>query len=444
MKNEETEDIKSLKNQIERLEKRIRILESELLSKDIIIDALVIKAKIDKTENENLNLKREFREDSSGDQESNIKRVKQSINQIEKPKEVESREIITCLPGLEFTDPEDTPTKQKEKNEELPIQYEKLITEIKQVFKTKSKKIEFKANFTFMKFVEYCESSYEFSLTNKKVFKSKNPLRQFILTNMDRIIKFLIDNINTLNLNRICSTFFLLNSEIEYSHKLVIFHDITLELNNCSKLIYIASVLFNNQDFSCDLFSQLIKKILFHQISIDCDLIRDTEVIEYFNLISDNLALSPPDISLWESLSHFMVKHQLFDPIKLTIKSEAIEKGFMLRMVCHYLDWNYTYNTFIVTQLFPKIIAERSPIHIYYLGILTMNAYRLFGNHESVTSIFEELKSILEWNDQCSVVAYLILKQIYEIESEEWIDRNGESLTSKGFDLGYLRKLLLI
>ena len=423
----------------------------------------------EKTENDSLCSKRKYKEDSTEQEIKKPKKIEEPSENLKEiiPKEITSKDITSkdlkskdikskeanlidnketeaCLSGLGVTNPDDTPSKQKEKHSDSPIKYDKLIGELKKTFKTKSKKTEFKMNFTFMKFIEYCENSYEFSLTNKKVAKSKNPLRQFILTNMDRILKFLIDNINTLNMNQLCSTFFLINSEIEYSHKLVIFHDIILELENCSKLIYIASALFNNLDFSCDLFSQLIKKILFHQVSIDCDLIRDGTVTEYFNLISENLALSPPDISLWESLSHFMVKHELFDTEKLSIKAEAIEKGFMLRMVCHYLDWNYTYNTFIVTQLYPKIVSARSPIHVYYLGILTMNAYRLFGTHESVVSIFDELKGILEWNDQCSVVAYLILKQVYEVECEEWVQRNFENLTLKGFDIVYLKKVLLI
>lgn len=449
MKNSASESVEDMKIKIEKLKKRVKALESEIRSKDIIIEALVstVKKGKRKFEQEYESIEKEAQENDVEKNNSKSKKFKKMSENLEFEKMKDSKndaEIAQCLPGLEFTDTNDSPEKELIPQKLNVVNSSSLIAQIKEIFLPKSKLTEFKPNYTFKKFVEYCESSYEFSLTNKKISKTKNPLKLFIETNLERIVKYLIDNINTLNLNQICSTFFLINSEIDYSFKLIICHDIILELEDYTKLTFIASAIFNNQDLECDLFSQIIKKILFHQISIDYDFLKDSDINDYLDLISENMALSSPEVSLWESLSHFMVKHQFFDPDKLTIKSEAIEKGFMLRMTCHYIDWNYTYNTFVVMQLFPKIIADKSPIHVYYLGILALNGLRLFDKDESVLLIFEELKSILEWGDHCSVVAYLILKQVNGEMCKEWLDKNAEDLEKKGFDLGYLKNILLI
>lgn len=467
MRNEDKESNDLLKKKIEQLENRIRALESELLTKDIIVDALVSKAKIEKRKIDDLDYNdlvaqnkkfndTKYLENRKKTGDAHSERSYQILNEslsdeqiIENKTETKripkEKKISDNLPGLTDLDSDDnasivhTPAQK-------PINFDisELTSQIKDVFLMKSKNSDFKQNYTFKKFVDYCESSYEFSLTNKKVSKTKNPLKLFIESNLEGILKFLIENINLLNLNQICSTLFLINSEIVYAHKLVIFHDICLELENCSKLNLIACALFNNNNLENDLFSQIIKKIMFHQLSIDFDLFKDPEIIDNLNLICENMVLSPPDISLWESLSHFMVNHQLFDSEKFVVKSEAIEKGFVLRMACHYIDWDYTFNNFIILQLYPKILSDRSPIHVYYLGILAINALRLFGQHESVDLIIEELRDILDWNNNCSVVAYLILKQLYEVDSEEWLIKNSEMVMKLGFDLNYLRKMLLI
>lgn len=406
-------------------EKRVLSLENQLETKNIIIEALVAKVK-----------SAEPSKKQPLDAELSNKRYKQ-------------KQQDECLPGIEIqcTDSSTAETDLSIQSLTQPKQadeIDELVCQIKTIFIPKSKNIDFKMNYNFRKFVEYAEASYEFSLFNKKVVKQKNPIKQYLESNIDRIIKFLLDHINILNMNQICSTIFLITSEISYKQKLVFFHDIILELKDYLKLNLIAAALFNNLELESGLFSQVLKKIIFHQMCIDCDIFKDSEILGYLGLIRDNFALVPPDISLWDSLSHFLIRHKLFECSPKTVRAESIENGFILRMLCHFLDWDYTYNTFILKQLYPAILSEKCAIHVYYIGILMINAKREFGNDASILSLEEELKTILEWNEECSVAAYLILKQVREQDAQNWLENNREFVTSLGFQVSYLESMLLI
>ncbi|KAM0679936.1 hypothetical protein GINT2_001877 [Glugoides intestinalis] len=408
------------------LEKRVLSLESQLETKNIIIEALAEKLKYtESSKKQHLEL------------EPSNKRYKQ-------------KKQVEYLPGIEMhlTDSSTTETevflKSPLQANQVVDELEGLVSKIKAIFTPKSKNVDFKMNYNFRKFVEYAEASYEFSLFNKKVVKQKNPIKQYLEFNIDRIIKFILENINTLNMNQICSTIFLITSEICYKQKLIFFHDIILELKDYLKLNFIAAALFNNLELESGLFSQVLKKIIYHQMCINCDIFKDLEILGYLGVIRDNFALVPPDISLWDSLSHFLIKHNLFENTPKTVREESIENGFILRMLCQFLDWDYTYNTFILKQLYPLILSEKCAIHVYYIGILMLNAKREFGDDISILSLEEELKTIIEWNEECSIAAYLILKQVRERDAESWLEKNSELVKSFGFQLSYLKSLLLI
>lgn len=424
-----------LESRIARLEMCIMELKSEIDSKDIIINALVGQTKAER--------KKASTASEKGDE--NVKKFRNNFGVGNITKEMDSAFATSTKNDAEANTPENIPeSDRKVKNLKISDCTMELTSQIKDIFSPKSKNTDFKPNYTFKKFVDYAENSYEFTLKNKKVSKSKNPMKMFIEANLDRVVKFLIDNVNTLNLNQICSTFFLINSEIEYGYKLVIVHDIVLELDNYSKLGFICSAIFNNLELKEDVFSDMIRKILFHQFCIDSKLFLDPEIVEYLNEIRDNLGLFPGDKTLWETLPLFFSTGSIFSTDKSQVHPETVEKGFALRMLCHYLDWNYTYNSFIVTVLHPRLWTERSPMAVYYLGILAVNAARMFRSDESITLIFEELREILEWKNECSVVAYMILKQFFEVDCDNWINENKGVIESLGFKIEYLKKALLI
>lgn len=424
----EARPVKEFREKIKKLEETVESLKSELRSKEIIIDALISKLKLLEPD-ASLRLVESGASSEAGDSAKRVRQVQPSDS----------------LPGIgAYSENERGESSEDEEKLLKDEVLRDIELKIKKTFESKSNKMDFRINFGFQKFVEYAETSFEFSLLNKKLVRTKNPLKQFIEANLNKIVKYVLDNINSMNLNQICSTIFMVNSEMDYKYKLVVFHDVVLLLDCYSKLNFIASALFNNINLKGDVFSQLIRKIMYHQLCIDGDMFKDSSVVEYYGLIRDNFKLSAPEISLWDSLSHFLVKHDFFDQIKRIVLVDSIERGFCLRMVCHYIDWDYTYNVFILTQLYPTLMSERAAVHTYYMGILMLNAKRMFESDESVERLVDVLVGILEWRDECSVAAYLILKQIRPVEAEDWIDSNEEYLKEGGYSMEYLKGFLLI
>lgn len=452
--------IAKLERKIEYLKEKIDDLEAKRESQDIIIEALISQAKVarkkpGKPRNEgaarvkrpkvgpkdsstDVDLYKTF--PISGD-------VYCESNGTEETSSAAGGRVVPDYVGKERINQNAVLDQADDLPTNLVLEAEGLVRQIKDIFHPKSKTVDLKINYSFKRFVEYAESSYEFSLTNKKISKPKNPLKLYIEANLDKVIKYIMDNVNSLNLNQMCSTLFMINAEIEYKHKLIIAHDLLLVLESSSKILYIFSALFNNLELREDEFSLHIKKILYHQYCIDIDIYNDDTVIAYLELIKNNFSLQRPNVSLWESPRRFLVNESIFSFSKALgkakVRCEYIEKGFMLRMLCHYMDWDFTYNQFIIIHLFPPLLNERSPVLVYYVGILVMNAYRVFGKDESVVSIFRELLNLMGDDSDTSIVCYLILKQTFEADCARWFENNQETLAERGFDTENLGNLLL-
>lgn len=423
--NEENKLLKTKNSNLEELvfrqEKRIQEMDEKILSQEIIINALVSQVK-----NKTLLEKK--------DSNNQTEIIKRPCVADEPTKKLDNNIVNTEV------------INDKTDSSEYSKYHQNMVKEIKNIFMYKQKTAEFKMNFTFKKFIEYAESYYEFLLTNKKISKLKNPFKLYIDSNLEKIIKCLIENINNFNLNQICSSIFMINSAIEYNHKLVIAHDILLEIKDYSKLLYIYSALFNNIELGKDLISVLITKILYHQYCIDSDLYEDDTIFGYLELIKNNFGLEKPKKTLWKSLSDFLIPIDFFTTVQGTIQinNSAIEAGFGLRMLCTYLDWDYTYNEFIINKLLPAVKDELNATYLYYLGILAINSLRMFGKTESVTVILNELLEWLNDTDEINLVAFLILKQVFNDKPYKWLETQKEMLKKKDIPIDSLESILLI
>lgn len=450
MKSDNIEYIKSLENDILKFKQRILELEDKISSQQIIIDALVAQQKLSIKRNicnssESLPIEfeqKKFKENSTEDEIfKNLPIIGENFHESESNTQENSPLNIQNLIPIEILESKET---------EACIDSEKIlfINQVKDIFTSKLRKQEFKANFTFKKFIEYAEMSYEFNLNNKKISKAKNPLKLYIESNLDKILKFIIDNITTLNMNQVCSTLFLINSEMDYKNKLVFIHDIALELTNCSKLLYFVSAILNNQELLKDTLSMTIYRILYHQYIIDTNIYNDPDIGEYLEIIRNNLSLCESSCSIWDHAISLIESNSLFSINKgnqniKNVKPEIIENGFSLRLICHYLDWDFTYNTIIVTQIAPSIKDSSSEL-IYYLGILAMDAYRYFKDDPSVIKIFEELRKYMSDVSDLSVASYLILKQVFPNDCDKWLNAKRDQLKTIGFSNEFLQSFLLL
>lgn len=474
-------------SELEKLKKQIEVLEERLTSQDIIIDALVDQLKrrkkvsepsvqlpdllfsvygsekireINSCESETERAtecatKKEYRiaEDSISDEKDELDN--KPDDKIENTGELpttdtqriavpESALLKPVMPELAV--PESSAPKP------LPAPAEPTFVElVKEIFKSKEHRTEFKMNFTAKEFVEFAGNSYEYTVTNKKIYVPKNPQKQYIDTNIDKILKYILSNINNLSPNQLCSSLFLINSTISYSRKLVLFHDMVLLLDNTSLLLYLSASLFNNLALNNDPFSLALKSIIYHQFCIDTDLYNDDDIIYYLESIKESLGAEKVKESIWSLVEQLLVPKTLFIKNKvsdeLVIDNSNIKLGFAIRMISNYLDWEYTYNRLIRKVLLPMIYRtiknEERAFLIYILGILAMDGYRQFKNDESVTNVVGELFKMMVGCSESSLAAYLILKQRYEGECSRWYETNKQELEKIGCTDTVLNILLI-
>ncbi|KAI5150225.1 hypothetical protein ENBRE01_1368 [Enteropsectra breve] len=440
---------------VKKLQAKIKRLEQQVEEKQIIIDALVYKSRAGKkrrieSADEDYEVVPQCTE-KDGTLSSGIP----FINAFDLDDKSEIQNASESFNVINGKLPEKQPGSHTVRNDSLveihtanASSMPEFVKQVKNIFMTKPKNMDFRSNYSFQKFIEYAEKSYDYLPTNKKISKPKNPMRQYVEGNLDKILKHIMDNINTLNLNQICSTLFLINSLIDYQHKLVIAHDIILEIDCYNKILFIFSALFNNINLEEDTLSRALKSVLYHQFCIASDIVTDEQVLGYLESIKDNFSLYKASETIWDCLESMLVSQPVFvqsqNKDSLEYSPKCIEHGFAIRMVCHYLDWDYAYNEFILEKLQPLVAARRGGFFVYLMGILCMNAYRQFGKDQSVNLLLQYLATLLSDDSETSIVSYLILNQISEADAERWLENNTANLIKKNYDPAMLKNYLLL
>ena len=275
----------------------------------------------------------------------------------------------------------------------------------------------------------------------------------------DKILTYLISNINVLSLREVCTTLFYINCEIEEKYKMVLAMDIILMLKERSKMLYILSALFKNV-FSegNDELSAAIMSIASHQYLIEMDLYQENEEIKKFlEIIKTNFNLFKGAEGLFKMLDNlilcdFSKKTLAFYNLdnkdkclinvinydKTCIFYEYDIKAWVVRLICHILDWDFTYNKVILEKLNIKENTYHTLIAIY----LSIDAYYKFTIQDSsVKSLFTEFFYKMNDASEVSQLLYVFLKEIDEQKAEEYL---GFYRTTLGFEKVFkLNKLKL-
>ncbi|OQS55852.1 hypothetical protein EHP00_394 [Ecytonucleospora hepatopenaei] len=327
----------------------------------------------------------------------------------------------------------------KENKKFADLGIENLHKEIIDIFTKTKQKTDFKDNFTIQQFVEYSSMAFEFKLDNRKRHTIKNPMKLYVNQFQDKILTYLISNINSLSLREVCTTLFYINCEIDEKYKMVLAMDIILRLKERSKMLYMLSALFNNvfSDGNNDL-STAIMSIASHQHSIEMDLYQENEEIKKFlEIIKINFNLFKGSRGLFKMLDdlilcNFSNKTHASDKLedkekgllnvinydKTCIFYEYDVKAWVVRLICHILDWDFTYNKVILEKLNIKENAYHTLLAIY-LGI---DAYYKFTMEDSsVKSLFTEFMYIMNDASEVSQLLYAFLKEIDEEKAEEYL-----------------------
>ncbi|WUR02830.1 uncharacterized protein VNE69_03051 [Vairimorpha necatrix] len=433
-----------MNDEISRLRKKINELEEILEDKDILINALLKDIKRRKT-NENEDLIINKQEDTCKPQDDTFKlqdfknpsqdSVLNKIQNSNLSQEIIADELIPNKIEKSFIKNEI----QKENiKSDLPWSYKFRLKEDLETFFGRKKIVRvFKENSYFDEFIDFCTETYtQKSFEIQKISHSKN-VKKYLQENKNKILKYLILNINKLSFSNVCSTLLVLSTEFTDTEKFVIIHDIILYVQDFSKLIFYSFCILNNQITDSGVFYSTIHSILSYQYLVDLEIHKSKKIIGTSLTYIKNLLSFKCTKPLEEVLSGIKVDIPVFSKYKFN--TDIYQYIYSLRSLCHFLDWDYVYNTFILEELSKNLTGCK----ILYMGILALNSIRLFGSTESSDTIMDFIKDKMKNIDEIGLASYLIIKQINEKDSQEYLETNEEALSSSGHDITYLRTLLI-
>lgn len=410
---------------------KIAVLENQILNQNIIINSLLFQIKTSydfKSDFKNYDMLNNMTVSNNHIIDKNLT----ATNVSKKTKLSEEIEIEKKNKGkpidyeIQVDDLKENKLKEYQLYENMfeQLGISNLGDEIVNIFSPSSnKRIEFKTNYTLQQFIDYIGNSFEFQLDIRKPHKIKNPIRGYVISNLDKIILYLMQNINILSLKNICTTLFYINNEIEQKHKLVILFDIILLLKERTKLLYIISALFNNV-FGINNGNVIIVKtvisIIYHQYLIEKDLYKNNaKIIKYLNDIKTNFDLFRYSENLFDLVNEFInipIKKPIINFKEGRIDNEFEIVGWSIRTICHMLDWDYTYNTLILT----KLDYKNNPFHTLVTIYLTKDIFDSFGYENSVQLLCNEFISVMNNDSEIAMLCYIFIKEINTKKAEEY------------------------
>ncbi|KAF7684102.1 hypothetical protein TCON_0706 [Astathelohania contejeani] len=283
---------------------------------------------------------------------------------------------------------------------------------------------QFKPNASVLEFMEYCTLLGSPGIfDSSKVSLSKN-LKTYIRNNKKGILKAVMERINDYKLLDIYNILSIVSYECGYVDKLIIIHDFFIFIKKTEYIIFLVYSILRNDCFRNDILGSTIKKMIEHQLSLEE--IGNDKLSLAINHIIDNLKLAPQKHDLEELVEDIFKEVAIFRDGEIT--NEAMGRALSIKLLCDYLDWDWTYNTFIVEK---SKLSNNSEFFIFILGLLGLNAWVNFGFIESVSVIFNKMEEIMKSNNnniQIRIIAYLFVKLYKPNKAEEWVIKNEESV----------------
>lgn len=312
--------------------------------------------------------------------------------------------------------------------------------EVEDIFRSKNMSRSLKGEINIESFIKHARECHSFSLSSRTDVDIKGSIVTYIRENINKILRRMISNLNIYDLNVICSAFNMISGETDYQCKLVIAHDIILFTEDLSRMPFMISALFNNQDIHDDAVGKTLKKILAHQHSVDCDIYRSfPNLINCYNRIIENFEVQPNERSLESSCGELIGDFEVFEDG--VFNQVVLPNMYAIRMLSHYLDWDFTYNRFIRNVLYPKLRKKDKPLYAVYILAVTFNALRVFGYIESVDLVLEMFEELMIDSSEVSIVIYLFIKQINPGKARQWLNTYAKDINH--VDAAYIEDLLL-
>jgi hypothetical protein len=327
---------------------------------------------------------------------------------------------------------------------EVEMNYKDKLDEINEVLITKRKKQVtplFKPNMDIDDFASFCsKNNISLILEQRKELRFNKTIKLYIKNNMKGILKYVFDRINDAKIYDTYSIFYCIQGELSYSVKVIILHDLFLFCADPSVILMLAFTIFQSSTFQNDLLSVCIKRLLGYQYLIEKDIYKEhPDIVKALDIIKDRMKFDSEYFDIREYCETLVVDEPIFSCGE--VNEELVARGSAIKLLCNFVDWDWTYNSFIVEFLMGKLLSEEKPSYLYYIGVLTLNGMRLFGLHGSVKVLIGEIEKYLNSNAiTLGIVSYLFIKQIKPLMADRWMEsRLDEVKEDININAQYLR-----
>ncbi|ORD97721.1 hypothetical protein HERIO_421 [Hepatospora eriocheir] len=156
------------------------------------------------------------------------------------------------------------------------------------------------------------------------------------------------------------------------------------------------------------------------------NLYENSNILKNINRIKNNLSIKQPNENLYELLDKLLKLNyvNIIDFENRRFNNDVNTAVSLVRTICRFLDWDYTYNTVILE----KLDIKNNPYHTYILASLSVSAYSELGLVKSVKNIFNEFVFIMDKPCEVSYICYVILKTIRSDKTGEFLEFHKDNI----------------
>lgn len=385
-------------SKISKYKNKIKALKKKLYHKKLMINSL-----LDSLERKKIKRKKRTK-----------KKVKK-INDIVQKDEFVSNDtscfaVQTDVTTQDVFDEQETPSKSEEQNTHFILRNNKNENNAEQIFKP---------NFKFEEYTTYLSSIFVPYIFDDQVTYNLTKVHSiYIKSNIKGIIKYVFKDINAQPIEKSWEILYNVGCVENYSVICVIIHDLFLFVDDFDRVFFLSYALLQGKKLEADILSSTIKMLLSYQALI---MKKNGIYTEYVTKIQDELFL-------FDSFDISRQCNTILNDIDIYANNIAA-----LRIICSFMDWDWTYNTFVCEMLFPRFTETRSQTCVCYLGAICMLGYKNFGSHESTQSILDELKKVVTGDNlHLSIIACTFVKSLDFDFVRKWIkDSKKGSLVRK-------------
>lgn len=265
----------------------------------------------------------------------------------------------------------------------------------------------FKLNFKLDDYVEYtCSLFVPYICDDKRRYKISKNHALYIKTNKRGIHKHIFKGINTREIEKTWVLLYNMGTVADYGEICTIIHDLFLFVDDFEHVFYFSYALLHDKELKSDILSRTITMLLSYQALIMKETNKNAKIV---TMIQNEVDL--------------FVKFDVGEIYNAILEDDNLSEANIssIRIICSFMDWDWTFNHFVIRKLYKQFGNTKNPALLGYLGAVLMLGYKNFGLHESVQSILDVFKGLLQEDaNELGLIACSYVKNLDFNFASEW------------------------